>query len=215
MKNYVEYYVKKTLRRVLNKLNIHAYDKFLIIPFMTAKEFDAFVRILQENKDKVYIEHGCGGSTIFADKFFKRYYSCDTDPNFVRFLNGVTKKEKIEYINVGAIREWGYPIEESLENAQRISRHFQALKKKEREEDYLVFIDGRCRVLTALSYVLCLKPADLLLVHDFDLREQYREILNYFQVIRHVDTLVVLRVNDRIDEAKLNAQIESFSQSFI
>lgn len=213
--NHIEYYVKKVLKRGLNKLNIHALDKFLIIPFMTVREFDRLVSIMKNNRNKIYIEHGCGGSTVFANKYFREYYSCDTDNNFVQFLNKVMKKNKVEHIDVGAIREWGYPLEASVENAEKISRHFEVLRTKERKDDYIVFIDGRCRVLTALNYVQSLKPGDLLMVHDYNKREEYRSILDFFDVVEHVDTLIVLKIKQDVDQEKLKNQKKAFSQNFI
>ena len=69
----------------------------------------------------------------------------------------------------------------------------------------IIFLDGRCRVLTALHIHANLSGEDSVLVHDFT-RLKYQDILQAYQIIDQADSLVLLQkktiANDVLQQLK-------------
>ena len=76
---------------------------------------DKLFKFLIRNID-TYFEYGCGKSTEYVYKYSNcNIYSVDTDQSWVRKTQQLTngKKDKrlnIDWIDVGNVEKWGYPI---------------------------------------------------------------------------------------------------------
>ncbi|MEH0007567.1 MAG: hypothetical protein V6Z82_02460 [Flavobacteriales bacterium] len=180
---------------------------------MTVKEYLFVGEFLKANSSKIYIESGSGGSTVMANKYFGDLYSYETDPRFVAYLNDLTGKKIVELINVGEVEKFGYPIVQSIENAKKISACLLGALNERRDRSAIIFIDGRCRVLTALNCAAYLNSRDIVMIHDFE-RKFYHEVLYFFDIIKLVDTIVVLKIKENLDLKLLEREKEHFKLDF-
>lgn len=191
MANRAVFYVKKYLKKYLNKIGIHRWDYSLMVPRMFYTEYSFFEDFLSKHPRALYLESGSGGSTILADKLSQTYYSYETDLEYVQYMNRLLKKQQVRHLSVGSVAKFGFPKKESAANAHRIH---SALIQHLPLEDFsytVVFIDGRCRVATALALVPHLSEKDFVLIHDFE-RPHYQELLKVYDLKKKIDRLVLL-----------------------
>ena len=162
---------------------------------MSSSENKIFEKYL--SKATNYLEYGSGGSTVFASKFknIKKIKSIESDSKWASKIQKETKTE-MNYIKLGKTGECGTPIDLSTKHLwPTYSQHYSP-------EFDIVLIDGRFRVACFLD--ICLKKGNpTILFHDFLNRSEYHIILQFCQVIESVDTLVVLKINENLDLAKI------------
>jgi hypothetical protein len=102
---------------------------------------------------RLYLEFGCGGSTIAADRLKVPTISVESDPYYAAAVHRVlSRPTTVELLNarIGITRHWGTPLFRSPSPARlrRWSRYssapFERILKQGRFPD-LVLIDGRFR----------------------------------------------------------------------
>ena len=166
-----------------------------ILPAMSGLEY-AFLRaLMRQNKDCIYIEYGCGGSTLLADKYFSNIISADTDMEWCDRINTHLKNGQVRHIDVGETSDWGAPIEMSELNARKIAQIHQnvLLEAKSHHARRFILIDGRCRVFTACSIFPHITDGDIVLLHDFTTRREYYDILQMYDLAIVYGNLALLR----------------------
>jgi hypothetical protein len=196
------------LRKFIIKVAAFAPCKFLInenqlpiLPAMSAWEYVFLREIMRKHSNYAYIEYGCGGSTVLADRYFSYVNSADTDARWCNRINKVLRNGNVRHIEVGELGEWGSPMVLSAENATKIAGiHQDTLKHiKARGDRVLFLIDGRCRVLTACIIFQYLQDCDLVLIHDFSIRNEYYCILQVYDIVSVRGNLALLRKNSSPD----------------
>ena len=166
-------------------------------PKMTSAE----VELLEElvNSDCIYLEFGCGGSTaIAARQKVKKLYSIETDAEWISKCQSHSEianmislgRAKIIHIDIGRLRRWGKP---ATKDRQFIWVAYSAGVWQELTElPNLILVDGRWRVACALQALWRCGDNARILVHDWNQRERYHELLEFADIDKHVGSLVSL-----------------------
>ena len=163
-----------------------------MVPKMTYKEASFFTDYLTENISALYFESGSGGSTLIANFLGFKFHSYETSEGYTTYMNQLLQANKVTHISVGKVQKYGRPIEVNTMITRKISSVFDAHLTKNVNQRVIVFLDGRCRVLTALHIHANLSDADSVLVHDFK-RLKYQDILQAYHIIDQADSLVLLQ----------------------
>ena len=207
-KNLTIYYQKNCVAKlpVANKLDD-------IFTFLTEKERLFFTLLLK--KSKKYLEFGMGGSTLLAyiTPNINKIISIDSDYNWIQKIknfknlkNEEGKRIILNYINIGKVTKWGFPISKNL-NISNYSK--QIFKKFENDYDF-VFIDGIARVACALQIILNCKPDIKILIHDFNNRPNYHILYKYLDIIYAIDTFALFSIKEDIDIEEIKKDYEIY-----
>ena len=152
---------------------------------------DEWAMVLNHAKQVTSIfEWGCGGSTVEFAKIGLSVTSVDTDAEWLAKVTvdlqkaGVSTPTTLIHGNLGPVKGWGYPVR-SCSGAPYVL-HFQDTSVP------LVLIDGRYRVACALR-VAHVAPNATVIIHDFQERSWYHVLLQTFDMVQTVQSLVVLR----------------------
>jgi hypothetical protein len=132
---------------------------------------------------KLFVEFGCGGSTVMADSLAVSTISVESDPYYaaaVRRVLSHPETTEILAVDMGITREWGMPIFFSKRKGLRYARApFEQLGARSPD---LILIDGRYRVACALetaAQVARTGGASTMLVDDYADRPAYHILEHY------------------------------------
>ena len=145
-------------------------------------------------------------------KIFNTIYSYETDYRYTNYINTLLEDPLVRHISVGETRKFGYPENEDQQNAKKISEVFKPHLSSRKHSYSIIFLDGRCRVLTAVKLYDQISEMDYLMVHDFN-RPYYKEILKMYNLIQKVDKLAILR-KKKISENKIENIKKKFCLDF-
>lgn len=216
----------KCNRTELNDIKQHEVQHIIGIKMeATQSEVIFLYRELDDVKVKSIFEFGCGGSTILAmklGKYVNTINSVESDIKWIQKMNATiyndisiqktNKTLNFFYINIGATRAWGHPINDS--RAKYYHEYSDAIYEHGRESD-LVFVDGRFRVACALKTFLTTKSTTKVLIHDFFNRHQYHRVLKYADIVRCCKTMVLLQRKDNYDHDALLVDIKLFETELL
>ena len=163
-----------------------------MVPKMTYKEYHFFKDYLSKHTSALYLESGSGGSTLIANRLGLSFYAYETSEDYTTYMNQLLKANKVTYVSVGKVQKYGRPIEVNTTITHKISSVFDKHLLKNENRKVIAFLDGRCRVLTALHIHSNLSEEDSVLVHDFT-RLKYQDILQAYRVVHQIDSLVLLK----------------------
>jgi hypothetical protein len=176
-------------------------------PFMPLAETAAWRQYL--DGCEVYLEYGCGGSTMLAGELGVRtIYSVDSDPGWAagvrkafdrRFANrGQTLQ--LTHVDVGPTREWGFPTDRS--HAYTWPSYAVTpwrLLTKNHQSPTVVLVDGRFRVACFLLSLIAAKPGTIILIDDYLDRPQYHVVERHCARVTTHGRLAVFRVGEDRD----------------
>lgn len=217
---------KNSLKRILIKLPgklraflIRNFPENFFPPYMSKEEFHLFEKHVQNSNSVV--EFGAGGSTTFFLKKGKSVYSVESDKSFYDFLNTfplIRKKIKDKslqfyYVNIGETGGWGKPKDESRRENWS-AYYLQVWENESKRNPDIVFIDGRFRVMCALSAIPFIKKETKVIIHDFSVRKEYEIVLDFYDVIDQVDSMVILQVKENVDKEKLDEIKKRYKYDF-
>ena len=209
--NKLLFHFKYRLKKYLNKVGISFADRALMVPKMTYKEARFFTDYLTENISSLYLESGSGGSTLIANSLGFEFHSYETSEGYTTYMNQLLQANKVTHVSVGKVQKYGRPIEVNPTITHKIASVFDAHLSKNVNQRVIVFLDGRCRVLTALHIHSKLLDEDSVLVHDFT-RLKYQDILRAYHIIDQVDSLVLLQkkaiANDVLQQLKKKYELD-------
>lgn len=182
--------------------------KFLVpdTPSMTKGEVECMTKYL--SRASVYVEFGCGGSTLLAEQCgVSRLFSFESDIDWARAVRSKDRiapriengTYRIEWIDLGATGEWGYPSDLTL--ARRWPNYSLTVWATLPAKPDLVLVDGRFRVSCVLQALAHCPRDTIIAVHDFE-RPEYAVILDYTEVIERVDNLILVRRRKAVDPWK-------------
>lgn len=192
MLGYIVFHARYKIKKYLNKLRVHALDRALMVPKMTYREYRLFTSLLEANRTALYLESGSGGSTVIADTMGLNYHSYETSAGYATYMNALLKGKNVNHIPVGDVVKYGRPVHVNAAITQKISTVFDTHLSTKKNAKSIVFLDGRCRVLTALHIHSLLNKEDIVMMHDFH-RQKYQDVLHAYDVMQQVDTLVCLK----------------------
>lgn len=209
--NKLLFHFKYRLKKYLNKVGISFADRALMVPKMTYKEARFFTDYLTENISSLYLESGSGGSTLIANSLGFEFHSYETSEGYTTYMNQLLQANKVTHVSVGKVQKYGRPIEVNPTITHKIASVFDAHLSKNVKQRVIVFLDGRCRVLTALHIHANLSDQDSVLVHDFT-RLKYQDILQAYHIIDQADSLVLLQkkaiANDVLQQLKKKYELD-------
>jgi hypothetical protein len=131
----------------------------------------------------LFVEFGCGGSTLMADQLAVPTLSVESDPYYAAAVRGVLshpESTKILALDMGITREWGMPMFFSKRKGLRYAKApFEHLGTRSPE---LILVDGRYRVACALASAAHAARAgepSKMLVDDYAGRPAYHILERY------------------------------------
>jgi len=207
-KNLTIYYQEKCVCKLPVAKKING-----IFAFLTEKERLFFTLLLE--KSKKYLEFGMGGSTLLAyvTPNIEKIISIDSDYNWVQNVKSFEtlksakgKRIELNYIDIGKIGNWGFPLSINS-NISNYSK--QIFQKYENDYDF-VFIDGISRVACALQVILNCKSDIKILIHDFNYRPYYHILYKYLDIIYAIDSFALFSIKNDIDLNEINQDYEKY-----
>jgi len=125
------------------------------------------------NKDKVMLEWGCGGSTLFFSQYCKNLYSIESNRSW--YTNIKNKLEKSKYENVKIIHESGEKYTKSVDEINEIFD--------------VVFIDGiyRGKCLNYLVKSDKINENTIIFIHDsLKYKNQIINSIKHFDIQKEI-----------------------------
>jgi hypothetical protein len=157
---------------------------------MTNKELQMLNRYLSTSYN--YFEWGSGDSTKMAcSQGIKRIYSVEGDFNYFVKTRGWCPEACVNYVDIDADNtSFSYPRSDKKKHNWRTYWHFIATMEMNQD---LVLIDGRFRMLCALSTYAHVDEDCTILVHDYRDREYYHDMEKIFDIVDSADTLYAFK----------------------
>ena len=177
---------------------------------MTNKEAALFEAFLRGSTN--YLEFGAGGSTHLAARFVKnRIISVDSSEVWLdsvrrAVLDIATDNQPeiaLKWVDIGETGEWGYPTNETKKaNWHLYSTAVWQTPGADKSDIFL--IDGRFRVACFAEALIRAAVGSIVIIHDFESRENYHVVLNLARRIAVADQLSIFVKDGRadIDEAR-------------
>lgn len=187
-------------------------------PFiMYEKEKELLKKTIKNSKN--HLEFGTGGSTFFtlihSDTFVT---SVDTNMPWISFVkrykiikNSLGEKLEIHFIDIGPTKYWGYPKDEThREKFPKFSSEIFQITDPSKYDTVLV--DGRFRVACTLQTILnCFQNKDLkILIHDYSLRDDYKVVEKYLDIVDAEKTLFVFKIKENINLSEVAEEYEKY-----
>ena len=189
----------KTIQKTLFKLKSYNNQKKSSDDTVLFDGDDKLFKSLIKNIE-TYFEYGCGNSTEYVYKHSNcDIYSVDTDPNWVKKIQQLTngKKDKrlnIDWIDVGNVEKWGYPITYSKRNC--FFNYANNFYKKNNSPD-LVLIDGRLRVFCFLTTLKRAPNGTKIIFDDYTNRPLYHIAEEFSPLLDKCGRQGLFEVNSR------------------
>jgi len=171
---------------------------------MSPREGALFSELLQTAT--FYLEWGAGGSTLAAAKStVPHIVSVETDSAWIDRLKQYdeiasavrAKRLAFRHVDVGPVGQWGVP---TGENRIRNWPGYALDPFVSTDFNYdLILIDGRFRTHCLLSVVNCASDKTLVFLHDYAFRHSYTIADKYFDTVKRVDSVVLLKKRSDIN----------------
>lgn len=167
----------------------------------------------QLSRSSRYIEYGAGGSTVLAARLGTSFVSVETDAfycSLVRKKVGSTNGH-IVYADIGLTEEYGVPLI-GRATPRRIAkwRNYAETPWKFISDPDLVLIDGRFRVLCAVTCIARMRRDAVLVFDNFD-RGGYQDFLTFAEPVQTFGSTVAFRPKLHIDENEVNSAKDRFA----
>lgn len=149
-------------------------------PWMPQNQIDLIQSYLSINK--IMLEYGCGGSTLYFSKYVKKYISIEHDVKWIQNIqlsNNITDNIQIHYCPPN--NKIKLPVWRGKEkDFQNYINYIDLLPYK--HYDY-VLLDGRCRQFCAKKIINYIDKKSIIFFHDFFERHRYHNVLQNYQII--------------------------------
>jgi hypothetical protein len=174
------------------------------------------------SRAKLYLEYGCGGSTVEAARQHKKFISVESDSFY---LKSVVKKIENEFgkvdgrfihANIGLTEEWGWPLIKypTWRRLQRWSNYAEApwaFISASSTPD-LILIDGRFRVHCALYSIYKMQGHDFeILIDDYADRNYYRDVEKFARLEKMLGRMAVFKPKV-FDNEDIKRSIKQFAR---
>lgn len=155
----------------------------------------------QLRASRLFLEFGCGGSTLLADRLGVRMISVESDPYYAAVVRrALSRPEGAQILTppMGLTREWGMPLFRRGRKGDRyVSAPFGHLNG---EFPDLIFVDGRYRVACVLEtakQAAFVGAAPILLLDDYEGRPHYEVLEGYLGPPDRVGRAAIFRLGAR------------------
>ena len=155
-------------------------------------------------RSKFYFEYGSGSSTLAANDFNKKFISIELDKKYYFEVKKRIKNDQVKFFNIGPVGEFSYPI---LKLKKKIVSYINSIDIYFNNKDYpdLILVDGRFRIACCLNILRHVQKKSLkvlILLDDYEKRESYKILNNFFKV-RRIGRMAILsalkkKVSDKI-----------------
>lgn len=162
---------------------------------------------------RVYLEYGCGGSTLMAANHVSRLISVETDRVFARAVEALLPHSQADIAiltpNLGPTREWGYPIFDRPTPAHvaKWRRFPKAPWEMIETTPDLILIDSRMRIACALESLLHVTKDTHILVDDY-VGRNYSLIERFADLIAMHGRMAEFRPRDAFDREACRHALE-------
>ena len=161
------------------------------------------------NLSAVYLEYGCGGSTIAAinTPSISKVISVDTSLKWIQDIitacdEEVLDKLLISHVDVGECKSWGRPKSEShIKNWKNYIYKPWAIARHNKLQPNLVLIDGRFRISSFFASMLFSLPETIILFDDYANRPNYHIVEEFIKPICYHGRLAEFRTPPYIDNS--------------
>ena len=170
----------------------------------------------------VYLEYGCGGSTLFALERASLVVSVE---NHKPWYEAVRRDKRCQrqplacfYVNTGLTSKWGYPVHQSKASLRRLfwsrytTRPWSFLRRHRIIPD-VILVDGRFRVACVLRSILELPPAamTLFILDDYISRKDaYNAIIPFIKDAEYLDRALLFRKATDFNTSILRTTLRRF-----
>jgi hypothetical protein len=194
-------------------------------PHLFGEEHKLFRRCIDRG-DLRYLEFGGGGSTLVAVRRGGVVVTVESDVAWVKKLRTdpeiaaavANQTAAILHGDIGPTKELGYPADRTHADVWPAYIGVAwAEWARRRAIPNLVYVDGRFRVACCLSVLVALGPwrgtgeMPHVLLHDFDgRRPYYRPVLEYFDIVETVETLIYLQPRPASSPLKVTAMMLAY-----
>lgn len=182
------------------------------MPRMSCSEVTLFEEYLK--KSRAYFEYGSGGSTKLAVRHNVEVYGVESDKFWVETLHKETGPLcKVEYVNIGPTKEWGYPVDDS--HREKFTHYSEAILKYDNAFDFIL-VDGRFRVactLNAIKHTLKKQgniAETLIFIHDFWDRPDYHDVLEFLDIAQVAESAGLFRLKANINPTSLENMLAKY-----
>ena len=160
---------------------------------MSPKEIAFIEKYL--TKDKVMLEWGAGGSTLYFSQLVKEYYSIEHNPiwwskikNSARYL----EKNNINIFNAKNDMKFTIPSEYN-----QFKKYINYIDKIGISKYDIILIDGRARQWCAEKALKYIDSNSIIFIHDYFNRDRYKIIEKWYNIMDGIEdteqTIVALR----------------------
>ena len=186
------------------------------VPSMDELALACFIKMI--NNSKCYLEYGSGGSTIFAANVahVPKIISVESDRKWSEHvkssIENFSPSFHIEHCDIGEVVDWGHP--KNNNNSDNFWRYsFQPWDTATR--NFLipdtVLIDGRFRVSSFLTSLLCSRVGTTLLFDDYFDRAQYSVVEKFCQLHERHGRMGVFISNHNYSHTDITRMIAEYS----
>lgn len=163
-----------------------------------------------------YLEFGAGGSTFLSllQTDIQNIVSVESDMNWLEYLrnweiisSNENKRLYFEFVNIGETKQWGFPVNDEKKSL------FPNYSQKPFLSDTnwnAVFIDGRFRAACLLQTVLNCDKNTKILMHDFNNRKHYHNILKFVDIVDTQDSMALFKTKDSLDRKEAEIMYEQY-----
>lgn len=155
----------------------------------TLSEFRA-----QLSRSRVYVEYGCGGSTVMAFRESSaKIISVDSDKWWLdyvfNFISGDASRLDACHVDLGEVGSWGFPLSSDADGSVYCSWPWGRTKSAD-----LVLVDGRFRVACLMKTLLSARPGTTVVFEDYYGRDFYYAAEKVADPIKRVGRSAVFAV---------------------
>jgi len=181
------------------------------------RKIDSFSSLFRGEEDifkkyiphvKIYGEYGCGQSTVYVCMHTKaRIISVDTNKDWIERVKASiedTSKVELIHVDLGPVREWGYPG--SLSHSKDFINYSNSIWRRDKKicgvplfkhKPDFILIDGRFRVCAFLTSLINAKKGTLILFDDYLNRPHYHVVEQFIKPIELGKTQALFKVGSR------------------
>ncbi|MEO7222973.1 MAG: hypothetical protein ABIY37_10910 [Devosia sp.] len=200
-----------------------AADVPTLKPAMSPKEIACLQKYLAGAAS--YVEFGCGGSTLLAVRSpAKRVWSVESDPAWMALIRRhpeITAAEQAGRLtlwhgDIGPTKAYGYPATPWWRlrrpgHRNKWPNYYETIwTQAGTAEADLFLIDGRFRVASGLAVAANCRDEAVVLVHDFRSRPDYNALLEVYEKIDRVRSLIVLKRKPGVSADRIAGLLEDF-----
>lgn len=185
-------------------------------PSMDVGGFRCFGAAL--TRSTCYLEYGSGGSTVYACTVaqVKTIISVETDRAWTdkvrATLDGRSSSLFMEHCDIGAVREWGMPI-----NNDRFANFWKymvlpwEIAKRHNLVPDTVLIDGRFRVASFLYSLISARAGTVILFDDYFDRPEYFVAEQFCRVSERHERMALFVAAQNYSHQDIAARIAEYS----